>query len=171
MNPDRKNGSLKKIFLFVLVFFSISLFFISCRNLSKRIIWLEKTSVAMNWDDAVDYCKDLGGRLPTISELRTLIRNCRSTEYPRTILKDPWSWCGVTDSCLVRRQCWVREGDPCLGCSIDTSGRYSTLKDTGSFWSSSLREGFVDFVWYVDFNDGGISNRHKSGKLYARCVR
>ena len=42
--------------------------------------WSDASNDSMNWYDAVEYCKDLGGRLPTISELRTLIQNCSATE-------------------------------------------------------------------------------------------
>lgn len=54
--------------------------------------WSDKAIEKMNWDDAIKYCEDLGGRLPTIDELRTLIQNCPATETGGE--------CGVTEGCL-----------------------------------------------------------------------
>jgi uncharacterized protein (TIGR02145 family) len=114
----------------------------------------------MNWDEAVSYCEDLGGRLPTISELRTLIQNCPATETGGE--------CGATDSCLSS-DCW---NGKCDGCENDTSGKYSVFGDTSWFWSSSEQSSSSDFAWVVHFYNGNVRNGYKNDDFYdVRCVR
>lgn len=120
----------------------------------------------MNWDDAITYCRNLdeGGytdwRLPTISELRTLIQNCPATETGGE--------CGVTDSCLSYSECW---NNACNGCNRDSSGKYSKLDDAGIFWSSSVRSDGSGNAWYVYFNYGHVYYYSKSLTASVRCVR
>jgi hypothetical protein len=71
--------------------------------------WSDASSNKMTWDEAITYCENLGGRLPTISELRTLIQNCPGTETGGE--------CGVTDDCLSSDDCRT---DPCDGCLRST---------------------------------------------------
>jgi uncharacterized protein (TIGR02145 family) len=113
------------------------------------------------WGDAVEYCKNLGGRLPTISELRTLIQNCPATETGGK--------CGVTDSCLSSADCW---NDPCAGCENNNSGKYSVFGDTYYFWSSSEQSENTDYAWYVDFYEGGVYISYEANSYGdVRCVR
>ena len=123
--------------------------------------WSEKTPKEMNWTDAKNYCEDLGGRLPTISELRILIKNCPKTETGGS--------CGVTDSCLSP-SCL---NDTCEGCSSDKgkSGKYSVWGDTGWFWSSSALSGLTDNVWALSFYYGDVYNDYLSYKGNVRCVK
>ena len=37
----------------------------------------KETEKELGWDDAMDYCKSLGGELPTIGELKYLYDNCK----------------------------------------------------------------------------------------------
>jgi hypothetical protein len=127
-----------------------------------------------SWDDAVAYCDSLalGGRedwhLPTISELRSLIRGCPATETGGS--------CGVTDSCT---------GDgcgswgSCAGCSYlggpGAGGSYwppeLTAHDYGWFWSSSSYAGGAFYACYVGFYYGGVYYSVRTGTVYVRCVR
>jgi len=124
--------------------------------------WSDASSSSMNWDAAVDYCKNLGGRLPTISELRTLIQNCPATETGGE--------CGVTDSCLSYDDC---KNDSCDGCEYDESGKYSVFGDTHLFWSSSELSDFPFRAWVVYFSLGHVleGNSSKSYNGNVRCVR
>ncbi|MGI6393795.1 MAG: DUF1566 domain-containing protein [bacterium] len=122
--------------------------------------WSKKTSSTKNWSSAVTYCKNLGGHLPTISELRTLIQDCPSTETGGA--------CGVIDSCL-ESSCW---SDSCAGHypEVDNTGKYSVFGDTGWFWSASEQLDTQD-AWRVDFKYGRVVENYKNGKGFVRCVR
>jgi len=111
------------------------------------------------WEGA-EYCEDLqlGGynnwRLPSISELRSLIRGCPDTETDGR--------CGITDSCnredsCFNSYCWAldcpfSEG-PADGCY-----RLSLLKgNCHTFWSSTVVGDNGFYVWTVMFDSAGIA--------------
>ena len=140
-------------------------------------IWSEKYDT-MKWQTAVDLCISLnlsnyggysnGWHLPTISELRTLIRNCPSTQMPD-------GSCGVIDSCLSYNNCW---SDNCYCSDMEIyGGYYSKLGDNFNItlWSSSIEPDYSNAAWVVDFRSGyvlpykGIAN--SSVFHYVRCVR
>jgi hypothetical protein len=122
--------------------------------------WSDASSYSMYWDDAVDYCEDLGGRLPTISEIRTLIKNC-----PATVTGGD---CGVTNDCLSS-SCWNK--DACWVCSGALGGRYSKLGDTGWYWSSSELSDVTDYAWGVYFASGSVYYSSKGYENNVRCVK
>ncbi len=130
------------------------------------------------WDQAVSHCNalKLGGlswRLPTISELRSLIRGCSDTQ----ITKDSNGKCKVTDDCLGESSCY--EYIDCMGCKKDegpgSSGCYWDHDCAGiciSYWSYS--ESIYDYsktAWKVDFEYGSIIYAGKEHGSYVRCVR
>jgi hypothetical protein len=122
--------------------------------------WSDASSNKMTWNEAIPYCENLGGRLPTISELRTLIQNC-----PPTVTGGS---CEVTDGCLSL-DCW---GDSCDGCAYEGSGGYSVFGDTSQFWSSSGLKGGTGNGWYVYFGYGRVSTEYwRINNGYARCVK
>ena len=132
-------------------------------------MWSPLSSDTMYWDDAVVYCHNLtecgysDWRLPTISELRTLIKNCSGTVTGGS--------CGVTDSCLSS-SCW--DEDSCWSCSYDDdSGKYSRLGDDGNvwLWSSSTQSDRPDYAWFVSFKNGSVNGRYKTNGNDVRCVR
>ena len=126
---------------------------------------------AMQWPEAVDYCENLildghsDWRLPTISELRSLIRGCPATQTG-------WS-CGVDDGCLSFSSCW---SDPCEGCSSGgpDDGCYRPVEVEGScdwYWSSSSREDDDFYRWFVIFFSGRVDHGVKALGNDVRCVR
>jgi hypothetical protein len=139
------------------------------------LCWQEEPSTdRLNWASAAAYCKtlDLGGyrpgswRLPTISELRSLIHGCPNTEKGGR--------CGVTDSCSGAG-CW---NDSCRGCTyLKGPGRGGAYWPAGLsgpvswYWSSSSYAGGSSNAWYVDFDDGYVYYVGKSYTYYVRCVR
>ena len=54
------------------------------------------------WSEAVAYCLELGDgwRLPTVTELRTLIRGCDRIEWDTEWTSVPEGVCAVHDNCL-----------------------------------------------------------------------
>ena len=129
-------------------------------------IW-QKTppTVTKSWQGAIDYCTGLklddisGWHLPTISELRTIIRGCPETETGGA--------CGVEDpGCLDSTNCW----DECFGCS---GGCYLDSNLAGPcsvYWSSSPHAKFSGFAWFVNFEDGQL-DYGQYDKYDVRCVR
>jgi len=123
----------------------------------------------MDWQQAVEYCAELSiddhsdWRLPTISELRSLIRGCTATETGGS--------CGVSDSCLDY-SCW---DDSCQSCDYEegpANGYYwpdGMNGEYGLFWSSSSAGS--DDAWYVHFSYGNLYHYDKSYYHGTCCVR
>lgn len=112
------------------------------------------------WNEAVEYCEGLDGRLPTISELRTLIQNCSPTENGGK--------CDVADNCLDYDYCW---NDVCYGCVQDNSGKYSVFGDKNYVWSFSGIPSFSEGAWSMDFRRAGVCSEYKIMDRAVRCVR
>ncbi len=121
-----------------------------------------------NWDDALRYCVSLGGRLPNIQELRTLIVECPETEYPLPAGQDWWEWCAIEDPDALDTGSFTSD---CNGCSADASGKYSVFGYTGGFWSSSPSASDTGEAWQVAFLGASVGTRDKSNGLYVMCVR
>ena len=120
------------------------------------------------WSEAISYCDNLteGGHddwhLPTISELRTLIQNCPTTETGGE--------CGITDSCLSWPECLNNSICRCSG--TDDIGKYSKLGDyLNPLYSSSIDNNYDDYAWYVDFEFASINRGNKNSQISFRCVR
>ena len=143
----------------------------ACMDPDYLAKWSEKNSTSMNWDEAAGYCEDLveGGyddwRLPSISELRSLIRNCAVTETGGD--------CEIADWCV-----WVGEcnNDECDGCPSAGDGRYSKLGDTRSLWSSTPVEGYEErgqygVAWQVEYARAQVRYASKQNPKPVRCIR
>ncbi|MBN1771314.1 MAG: DUF1566 domain-containing protein [Deltaproteobacteria bacterium] len=127
-----------------------------------------------DWRAATEYCDALSAdglpagswRLPTISELRSLIRGCPSTETGGS--------CRVTDSCLAG-SCTSAACSACdyLG-GPGTDGCYWDVGVEGVctwYWSSSTFAGSSYYAWVVDFYDGSVYSANKTNSRSVRCVR
>lgn len=136
---------------------------------SNDLDWSSRSTKSMEYNQAVSYCNNLtedgysDWRLPTISELRTQIKNCRGTKTGGS--------CGVTDFCLSSN-CWTESA--CCSCGPfigqNTDLRYSA-GDAGWLWSSSTRSDNTGYAWLVHFSYGYVYNYFKSNYYYVRCVR
>jgi len=138
------------------------------------LIWSDRSSETMNWNVAKQYCANLvegsftDWRLPTISELRKLIKNCYSQSGGS---------CRISDNCLSR------DCDTACCCGGNKGSYYNKLtnQDAEILWSSSTFSDNADAAWVVLFlnedYDIGKKGVHlhgykKSGStFFVRCVR
>jgi hypothetical protein len=121
------------------------------------------------WEDVKPYCDSLslGGHsdwhLPTIGELRTLIRGCPASE--------------ASGSCTVEEGSCLSKTCPCDRCeSMDgpADGCFWPDEIQGScnwLWSSSLVEDEADRVWGVDFSDADLNMGSTDDHGHVCCVR
>ncbi len=136
-----------------------------CIDKATNYIWSER-SEEITWDAAITYCKNLteGGytdwQLPTISELRTLIKECPTTISGGT--------CAVTDSCLSSTSC--HDDDICYGCEYNSS-KYSKTGDQGTLWTAtSDSDNPSQDIWTVYFYLASVDSYDKTNLFYARAI-
>ena len=135
------------------------------------LTWQNPPESEMTWQESMDYCEGLtldghaDWHLPTISELRSLMRGCPDTQTGGS--------CGVVDECLSG----ACSSDKCYGCSGDggpDGGCYWPVEAEGPcswYWSSSTREYSDDSAWHINFGYGGIASPNKAYSSHVRCVR
>jgi len=140
---------------------------------ATNLVWQKLSDCCHEWDEAKSYCQNLnwGGyadwRLPSISELRSLVRGCPDTETGGS--------CRITDSCLDS-SCW---DNTCEGCSYDdgpANGCYwpSQLSGDCYWYLSSSAVGGSGYAWIVYFYNGTIYSYYGYGDdsvSHVRCVR
>lgn len=143
------------------------LLILSASGLEKGDIkkWSKVTSSEMNWMDANKYCKNLveGGnqdwRLPTISEIRTLIQNCPESENGGI--------CEITNNCISYKNC----SGNCLGCYGKDDGIYSIFGDNKRLWSATEPLEDSQNAFGIGFYDASFFVLPKSDNINVRCVR
>ncbi|HSW60801.1 MAG TPA: DUF1566 domain-containing protein [bacterium] len=126
----------------------------------KHGFWSDISNDTMNWEDALVYCENLGGQLPSISELRGLIIACSGTIFDGE--------CEVTDDCLSYNDCW---NSACKGCENNNYLEHSIFDDIENLWSFSELSDTTDYAWYVYFKNGSVNQSIKASKHYVRCVK
>jgi len=145
-------------------------------DLLSGLTWqVEPTNKQMDWSTANSYCSKLeldgkGWRLPTIGELRSLIRDCPALELGGS--------CNIHEEgdCLSYT---CKEG--CKGCG-EIDGRPESdycfrppkiLGKCTMYWSSSPDGELDDHAWGVSYfyMSVSISWSPKFSTLYVRCVR
>ncbi len=130
-----------------------------------------------DWHESKEYCDELGDgwRMPTIDELRTLLRiEDGSSDCAKNL---PGGSCGVTDpTCLKDEckddcgECQSHDGPGFGGCFLDEA--FSEIEDNCDHrWSSSQRSGHPRYAWFVDFVKGRVTWSRKIGYNNVRCVR
>ena len=127
-----------------------------CKD-STDYVWSELYKET-TWQQAKNYCSNLnslnyggfssGWHLPTIDELRTLIKNCDDTK--------PGGICRVTENCLSP-YCWDLDDCSCTSLAFP---KYSKFGDKGMLWSSSAVSNYSadDLAWFVNFSGASVSN-------------
>lgn len=125
------------------------------------------------WAEVMTYCDNLSldghsdWRLPTISELRTLVRNCVATQTGGP--------CQVTDSCLTM-DCY--DAFPCA-CPYTASLTYYIPQQLntgppyyGDYWSSSTAPDSLDHAWQLNVEKAHLTPQPKTTNYSGvRCVR
>ena len=156
-------------------------------DLTSGLMWqVRSTSQRLDWYSAIDHCDSLvyagydDWKLPSISELRSLIRGCPATEIGGE--------CGVIDSCVILSICWDLyacsgcdwfEGPSEDGCYWPKEIKGSLLADPGcrcSFWSSSANpeysyNSYGYDSWGMRFHGAWIVTASKDYEGCTVCVR
>ena len=145
----------------------------SCVTIDDNI-WSPRAPDQMDCQNAMEYCSSLDKcgfndwRLPTVSELRTLIQNCPNTETGGN--------CETEDSCLDHGECW--KWQDCYSDFCSSEGDYSKLGDKGWFWSSSdyrtpfvMLEEWSNNSYGVNFSNATLIKNSCSLKSSVRCIR
>ncbi len=145
----------------------------STTNLAWSAEWYTMTptwSQTTSYSQAVSYCDNLNQdghtdwHLPTISELRTLIKNCAGTATNGS--------CGVIDTGNSSTSCLSSGCYTSNSCSSCANNRnHSKLGDFNGFWSSSTLPDCTNCAWYVGFGSGTVNFYYKSYDFHVRCVR
>ena len=146
---------------------------------SSGLMWQNSGTTIDLWHFAAMDCDDLNHagyddwRLPTISELRTLVRGCDATATGGS--------CGATDSCLDK-SC---ADSTCNGCAFDEGPGSDDSTEDGCYWpselndfcqvywSSSMVADDSQYVWILYFRSGGVGDKISAtaDMLHVRCVR
>ena len=142
---------------------------------SSGLMWQNGDDCYHEWGEAIAYCDSLSlagyddWRLPTISELRSIIRGCPDSETG--------GLCDVSDDCLT----WdclsmFCDGDDCIeGDGPGPEGLFwpPELDGYGGvYWSSSEVEEYSGSnAWTVFFIGGDVAFAPIISSLFVRCVR
>ncbi len=144
--------------------------------------------VSNDWASAIEYCENLdldggGWRLPNITELRSLIRDCPSIELGGDCsVADASLACGVEEEgiCLLSESC--TDHDDCAPDECEERGNFgiggcywpSSMQGfCNQYWSSSTVEDRPEYAWTVHFNWPSVSYYLKTIDSITgpRCVR
>lgn len=141
---------------------------------ATQLTWqAEQAPGYIDWDAAVAYCGDLDlcgltdWELPTISELRSIIRGCPATETGGA--------CGVTDACTNGVSCWSKECTGCMPGAGSVNGCYWPASFSGAcywYWSSTWAwsSGPSTNAWSVGFFDAFMNHFERVLPRAVRCV-
>ena len=136
-----------------------------------------------DWKSAVNYCNNLnldgitGFHLPTINQLRSIIRGCDNTKSggPCTVTDDCTDFsCGQTKSC---DPCEKYKGPTTDGCYLDPNLAVDKYLEGTCGWSQYITDttrigAFANELWGVNFENAGIGFNYKSYQYWGlRCVR
>lgn len=137
-----------------------------CQSLTiNGLRWSAKKEKKI-WEEAITYCAELeedgltDWRLPTISELRTLVRNCDKTA--------PGGSCGITDECTQHSSCWSADCSGCYDAEIKTN---VFGDDPNIFFWASQKDDEIGQALTMQYYSGSIGYLTlENGQGYARCV-
>lgn len=138
---------------------------------TTKLQWQQTpTAGNMDWSSASKHCRTLlldgsGWRLPTVEELRSLIRGCASTADGGA--------CAATSTCITYDLCL----SDCSGCDTSmgpSAGCYWPDElggDCSWYWTSTSLDD-DNGAWYVVFSHAHVCGRSKEQQFgLVRCVR
>jgi hypothetical protein len=143
---------------------------------ASGLLWeVTPSNGSSDWAPAIDKCAALtlcghdDWRLPTISELRTLVRGCASTQTGGS--------CSISDACLTR-SCDVN-CETCDGIQGPSDGNFwppELMGNSGYAWSSSTVSDDTKSAWIAYFLFGWIGDHPKlstgpADAASGRCAR
>ena len=137
-----------------------------CKDAVTGYIWSSKSNGNIKGQNAAEYCENsteggLSWKLPTIDELRTLIKGCDNTKTGGD--------CAISEKDGKLSQDFWSSKCYCSDDSFD-EGIYSIFGDTENwFWSSSFRTEDSS-MWGVDFHQARVTAEDPATKAYVRCV-
>ena len=154
----------------------------NCKTVDGHLWWSSKTTDTMNWESAINHCKELkesnacgysDWHLPTIDELKTLLKWRRDSQCKVSETDDHLSFNDYWTCSSCCHDCTLGGGGECNYSSYYYDGRYSKLGDSGLLWSSSVPTEYIHSAWIVNFNAAQVYIKSKSNKteVYVRCVR
>jgi hypothetical protein len=139
-------------------------------DVKTGLTWQQAPSQELGQESAIAYCDALmlkgkgDWRLPTVSELRAILRGCAGAESSGA--------CGVTIDCL-ELTCTNTDCDGCDEASGPANDCYwaaGLAGECSSYWSSSVSDD-ATYGWYVHFAFGGVGYLNKGDINRVRCVR
>ena len=138
----------------------------SCVDPGTGLEWQQSPpDIALTWQEAKDTCEQAGWRLPTISELRTIIVGCEALDL-----------CGVTDECTSWQHCQgttcTAQCDVYMGPGLDGCYRPEGLAGLcANRWSATEVSDQEDSIFVVAVMIGRIGMAKMDAKSWYRCVR
>ncbi len=122
----------------------------NCRGSARKLSWLAALDYVKGLNQNGGYAGYADWRMPLIEELKTLI------------------YCSGSQP-----QMWNETGLPCKdNFERPTLDRSAFLNaESGCFWSISICDGYSNYAWYVQFNNGSVYYEDASCNLYVRLVR
>ena len=160
-----------------------------CSDPNQSSYDFDFTQCPAQYHEAENHCEDnedalpgSGWRLPTISELRSLVKGCDFTYWDPTT--NTGGACGVTDDCLASSCVEVSPASggswgPCTGCLFGEGmgegfryiDRIFENSEHEQSWSSSLCEDFPVHAWNIFFGRGWVDHEGVDAAMGVRCVR
>ncbi len=140
---------------------------------TSGLTWMRTPAVeGLSQPDAVDFCDalELDGeddwRLPTIDELRSLVRGCPDSELDGSC--NAVDGMGTQDVTLDCSGCEKYQGpEPEEGCYWDAEINGLCMY----YWSSSVDADVEENAWSLFFVEGAVTSQQGDRTYQVRCVR